>query len=445
MNVYNITVCTIIQRNYLAQARVLMDSVMRFEPEAGRVVLVVDGDDDRDDYTNEVFDVVFPENLINIDKWYHFVTKYTGLEVCTAIKPFFMEQLFEAFSTDIVIYLDPDIEIFHSIEPILADLDEHTMLLTPHILSARQDKELPNERDFLRLGCFNLGFVAVHRIGQWREILNWWKKHLYTECVQQQEQGVFLDQRWMDIVPHIFKGIGIFKHPGCNVAWWNYKERSLIQQDDELLVNGEVLIFFHYSGFNLETPTLVTHHLSSLTMDDMPTSFSNLFASYSKKLLGAGYEVASVQQYRFDTFSDGTPISRIARGVLLKFDPEGVVWQIPLDVTSVGLVFRDWITARVKDSYISHYFLAMHAQFHELQAAFPNVPGKDELRFASWIIGQSGSSNLFHEIYVAPIREKMLEESVAHDLEPLSTAIDLSQISISNRCSCGRAKPGMFS
>ena len=64
---------------------------------------------------------------------------------------------------DKVIYLDPDIAVFHGLTGIEARLDTASIVLTPHQLGPN-DTPLAiadNEMTSLKYGTYNLGFVAV--------------------------------------------------------------------------------------------------------------------------------------------------------------------------------------------------------------------------------------------------------------------------------------------
>jgi hypothetical protein len=62
-----------------------------------------------------------------------------------------------------VIYLDPDIRTYGSLEPIMEKLEGGTMVLTPHLLDPIDEGKKPAEVDILRSGSYNLGFIALAR------------------------------------------------------------------------------------------------------------------------------------------------------------------------------------------------------------------------------------------------------------------------------------------
>src|SRR5712692_253447 len=150
-------ICTIIARNYLAQARTLMRSIQTFHPDVHKVVLVVDPIEQYFDPRQESFEVIMGQEL-RIPNWPHFAMKYNVLELCTAVKPYLLKYLFEKYDAEKILYLDPDIVVYHPLDTLLELLERCTAILTPHIVEPLTNSQHPDEIDFLRLGTFNLGF-----------------------------------------------------------------------------------------------------------------------------------------------------------------------------------------------------------------------------------------------------------------------------------------------
>src|SRR5262245_51079111 len=109
--------CTIVAKNYLAHARVLSRSFSQHNPEARMVVLFVDDINGRVDPSNEPFDVVRLEEL-PIDDLPALCFKYSVLELATAVKPILIQYIFNRYRAKKLLYLDPDIMIFKSLNPL---------------------------------------------------------------------------------------------------------------------------------------------------------------------------------------------------------------------------------------------------------------------------------------------------------------------------------------
>jgi len=402
-------VCTIVSKNYLAAARVLIQSIRAWHDELYPVVLLVDRTDGYFDPADEPFQMLLAADL-GIPGWEHFSAKYDILELNTAVKPYLIDFLFERFTPQKVIYFDPDIVVHRRLDDLLALLDQHTVVLTPHLLSPLDDEYRPGDLDILRAGAYNLGFIALSRSGRWKEFLQWWQRKVYSGCVVEPENGLFVDQRWIDLAPGLFPGIYILNDPGYNVAYWNFKGRDLQAGPEGYTVNGSPLAFFHFSGFMYDNIAAVSKHQNRYKLTDLNEQYQALFREYHRRLREAGYEQTRYWPYAYGFFSDGVPVTPPLRRCLRRYDPEGVRWPNPYDLSAGG--FRDWAVhpaAELSSRYISPYALTLHRMRPDLQRAFPDPLGADEKAYARWFVDNEGTSEVFHPVYVEPVRAALAD------------------------------------
>jgi len=306
-----IAACTIIAKNYLPYARVLMSSLRASSPEIKRIVILVDHADGFFDPATEDFDVIPSEALpIPDSRWFHF--KYTILELSTAVKPFALEYLFEHYPVDRLLYFDPDIFIYGDLEVLDAALGDSSIILTPHLTSPLTDEHRPTDLDILRSGSYNLGFLGVQRCAETTRFLRWWKARLFDQCVVDLSKGLFVDQRWIDLVPGMFSGVRILRNPGLNVAYWNLSHRTVRRSPKGYIVNGEPLCFFHFSGFDPGEAHRFSRHQNRFTLDNIGDA-RELVLEYRKRLYAEGYSECRQWPYAFGTFENGFPIPDMGR------------------------------------------------------------------------------------------------------------------------------------
>ena len=53
-------------------------------------------------------------------------------------------------------------------------------------------------------GVYNLGFLAVSRSEEALKMLTWWAERLYLYCYDDMANGIFTDQKWIDLAPCFF-------------------------------------------------------------------------------------------------------------------------------------------------------------------------------------------------------------------------------------------------
>jgi hypothetical protein len=193
------TICT---NNNIAYARVLMDGVALHHPEASRYVILAD--EPRIDLSQENFEVILARDL-PIPEFEILTFRYSVVELCTAIKPYaFLEFFRREFGA--CIYLDPDIAVFAPLKEAMAALIDGQAALTPHRLRPQSNSGWPEDRQLLQVGAYNLGFLALKHTAEVLNTVAWWANQLQRGCVVNLQEGLFVDQKWMDLWPSFCPG-----------------------------------------------------------------------------------------------------------------------------------------------------------------------------------------------------------------------------------------------
>jgi len=236
--------CTIVDRNYLAQARVLVESFRNHNNRHDFVVLVIDGDAEDQEYLRDarvllLNNLSLPEELSIESRSY-----YDVVEFATALKPYLLQHLLLSSDYSTCTYLDPDILVYSSLSEICELTLEHEILLTPHRLTPSNINRNSGEIAFLKYGIFNLGFISVSKNAI--PMLNWWGERLIRFGTRFPTENFFTDQKWIDFVPALFK-CHVLKDPTLNLAPWNIDERLLSKLDNVICVGNIPLKFIHFS------------------------------------------------------------------------------------------------------------------------------------------------------------------------------------------------------
>lgn len=295
-------VFTIGSRNYWAFVKTLMNSLKETNPEWDRYVGCADSIDtiDGDDFTIISDD----ELLLPCEKDMKF--RYSIMEYNTAIKPFVFKYLFDICNYDRVIYLDPDIFVYEKMNVVEEMFDKgYHIVLIPHLTKVYNDDFRPNLENILCSGIYNLGFLALEKSLSTKDLLGWWAKKLEKQCIVDIEHGIFVDQKWMDLVPGLYKDAGILHHEGCNVAYWNLSNKAVRKQDGMYYFNDDPLIFFHFSGINPQSYSNVSKHQNRLTIDDLGLC-KELFDNYANEVMKNGYAYYNKIPYAYNYFTDGS-------------------------------------------------------------------------------------------------------------------------------------------
>ena len=208
----NIVCYTSFTFSYLSKARLLAWSLKRFHPEWEFVAVITDKEPDGFifDIKNEPFDTVIWGYELPIDNIESWMFTHNIVEMCTAVKGTVLDILINS-GADKVIYLDPDIAVFESLQPIVDFLDIYDVVLTPHQLKPdNHDMAIrDNEIGSLKYGIYNLGFVAISNRNEGKRFAKWWSDRLIDYCYDDVCNGLFTDQRWCDHAPVFFDNVKI--------------------------------------------------------------------------------------------------------------------------------------------------------------------------------------------------------------------------------------------
>jgi hypothetical protein len=304
--------CTIISLNYLSYARTLCESFLRFHPDCKFYVLLVDRLPADFERLSERFEVITVEEL-DIADFPSMAFKYDILELNTNVKPTFLKALL-ARDIDQVVYLDPDILIYRALDSAFDALTEHSIVLSPHVLSPIAD-DGQSELILLSCGVFNLGFVGVKKCAETDRFLSWWENRCLNLAFNEQSTGMFVDQKWTNLVPCFFDSVKILKNPGCNMAYWNLHERRLSQDGGVWVVNQCVpLEFFHFSGISVDDGEQISKFSDHFDLTNRP-DLRPLFEDYRAQLINHGFRTSHSGKYGFGFFDNGQYINRLTRSV----------------------------------------------------------------------------------------------------------------------------------
>ena len=315
--------CTIVAKNYLARARVLARSLHTHHPESRLEVLVVDAALGLFDPAREEFRVRFLEELA-LPNPREMAFRYDLVELCTAVKPFFLRRLLDE-GHDCVVYLDPDVQVLAPLREALEGLPPDGLVLTPHLIAPARSAHW--ERGVLLTGAYNLGFLALREGRSTRGLVDWWANRCLTHCLDDPERGLYLDQRWMDLAPGFVALTHVLRHPGYNVGRWNLEERPLTGPPEAPRVCGEPLVFMHWSGLDPSRPDRLARFDHDAAVDKEP--LATLMGCYVGALRECGQDACALWTYSHGRLSDGRAITPALRA-FFREQPKGR-FQDPFD------------------------------------------------------------------------------------------------------------------
>jgi glycosyltransferase involved in cell wall biosynthesis len=379
-------VCTIVSNNYLAYARVFAESYLEHHPDARIFTCVVDRRDPEVPYESFPFTTIFADEL-GIPAFLNFAFRYSILELNTAVKPYLLAHLRERHGISRALYFDPDILVLRPLPELWEALDEHAMLLTPHLTQPLDESQRALERQVLMAGVYNLGFLGLRLDGSTERFLAWWQDRLYRFCLSDIHHGLFVDQSWMDLAPCLVDGVRVLRSPAYNVAYWNLPYRTPERVEGGWRVEGEPLGFFHFSGVDVRDIDRVSKHQDGIHLSRRP-ELRPLFEHYRELLLAAGHERLRHRPYGYGTFSGrAVPVNWVARRLLQRVDPYGRRFPDPFDMHRADSFF-EWLVDPLpfKGGALNRMALGLWEERVDLIRSFGDPCGRDLARYVDWLV-----------------------------------------------------------
>lgn len=335
--------------NYIPKVRLLFKSLRKHHPEWVLHLALADEFSSEIDLSAEPFDHILLIDAMGISNWRGWAFCHTIVELATAIKPFALMKLLRREDCEKVLYMDPDTVAFSRLDDVLQALDEANIVLTPHLVlpESSLDAVMDNEISCLRHGVYNLGFIGVCSNDIGLAFADWWAQRIYHFCRADIPNGLFTDQRWIDLVPAFFEGVGIMRTPRLNVAPWNLTTRFLEgSMLDGITVDGQPLGFYHFTGFDSGA-----HRVMASKYGCGNSSVRELVEWYVTETGSLVSDPLSSKPWAFGNFSDGHPILPEQRLIYRERVDLQNAFPEPFSSTQNGNSYQNWYKTQAPLEY----------------------------------------------------------------------------------------------
>jgi hypothetical protein len=414
-------IATIVAKNYLAQARTLTDSFLEEHPNGKVYVLLIDRIENAFNPNDERY-VLFEAEDIEMEDFWTMTLRYDILELSTAVKPFFLEFLFKHTAHQKICYFDPDIFVYGYMQELWDALDNHAIVLTPHLIAPIDENHTPNEHNMLLTGIYNLGFIGLSRHPDALHLLAWWKAKLRRFCLSRTDKGLFVDQKWIDLIPGYYESIYIMRHAGYNTAYWDLTNRQPKFLGGKWTVNQVPLRFFHFSGYSPDRLNSISKYQDRFSFDDLP-ELKPLFDAYAEKMKENEYNTVKKWNYAFQLETIvGQKEAKAIRGVFSGADirhpftlEKGEKYdRIVKDI----IAWLDQVAEETGYKILPRYIVQLHESNHYLSDRFPSIKNEKEKDVAIWLLRTAGKrihANLFSKntFSSSAILKRMMKNIIA--------------------------------
>ena len=373
--------CTVATPSHLHQVTVLAASLVQHNPEAELTVLVLEEGAHAQDRGLLPFATLSLGDL-EIPDLERRASRYTINELAMSLKARVIRAVLDR-GPGPVCWLDGDCAVYGSLQAFGDQVAGASVTLTPHLLRPLPvGPDVPSEAAVVSSGSYNTGVVGVDGSAESRAFLDWWEGHLASEGLLRPEAGLFVDQRWADLVPSLFPRALICRDLTVNVAYWNLRERGFGARDGVFTVgDDEPLRIYHFSGFDPATPACPSRFVpSEIAPDGSP--LHALLDGYARRLLASPQSDPAAPP--FGTFPGGVRIDDRGRRLLCEAIDRGEV-AVPVYEGPTGDAAREWLLAPATcPGGLSRWVEAFRAETDAVRDAFPD-PVRDGRRLVAWL------------------------------------------------------------
>lgn len=169
----------------------------------------------------------------------------TLVEYYWTCTPFLPLYILKRYKHEMITYIDADLMFFSSPEPIFNEFGKNSILVIEHRFKENsEEKEKDN-------GKYNVQFLTFRNDENGIACLKWWGKKCLEWCYNRHENGLIGDQAYLNSWESLFKGVYSMKNLGGGLAPWNINNYELTPKDDDLFVENDKLIFYHFHAFRI--------------------------------------------------------------------------------------------------------------------------------------------------------------------------------------------------
>lgn len=175
-----------------------------------------------------------------------------------------IRYVMDRFDLPDVTYIDSDLFFYNSPEHALQRfLDSNC---DAAIISHRYSRHPENEYNAKMYGKYCVQFNSFKNTENGKKILDWWIDRCIKCCAETARDGLFGDQKYLDMFADMFDGVYEYEDFGMGIAPWNV-------DDYRLLKNGSTVQTIE-NRHTLESGSIIFYHFHSL--DIFPDGGSNI-------------------------------------------------------------------------------------------------------------------------------------------------------------------------
>lgn len=171
------------------------------------------------------------------------------IEYFFMLKPYMVESAFERYpNAELIAYSDSDIMFFESFEHVIEAIGDENIGICPHRFALADMHQM-------QFGTYNAGFYVLRNNDAGHHINDIHKKMcLASTRDSPADDGIYCDQKYLNVWPRFGRGVKSLDHAGMNLAPWNIRNHLIHERKGKITADGMPLVFYHYHGLKEPSP-----------------------------------------------------------------------------------------------------------------------------------------------------------------------------------------------
>jgi hypothetical protein len=191
-----------------------------------------------------------------------------------------LETLNHCNEGELAIYIDSDMMFFGSTNDVCKNVGDADVLVSPHNFSEHMQRQQ-------RFGAFNTGFTGFRKTAAGERCANWWAERCLEWCDDKLEGGKFADQKYIEEFPRLAESTAVIDHIGVNCAPWNASGRRFSRHGNDVAVDGQPLLLYHFAKVKRVRPWCIATGLKQQGVIGAKGINQHVYRPYAKALASA--------------------------------------------------------------------------------------------------------------------------------------------------------------
>lgn len=189
---------------------------------------------------------------------------------------------------DCITYLDSDIYFFSSPNPIFDEIAKSSIGIIEHRFHWLTKRNI-------KYGIYNVGWITFRNDKVGLDCLVNWLNDCINWCYQKLEGDKYADQKYLDFWPaKYYPNLCVIKNKSANLAIWNLGNYKLRSNGNDVFIDGQKLIFYHFASLKQLSNNEFTSDLSRVFVKSTNLIVNKIYLPYLKSILK--YQIMKIEK-----------------------------------------------------------------------------------------------------------------------------------------------------